>query len=91
LAFRPEESATGEWVRLIPRDRLLTETDAPWLTMPGAPDPRRNEPANVGLTLAWIAERRGEPVEPLARAIAENYDRIFPRGEGLPPRLELAL
>jgi TatD DNase family protein len=91
LAFRPEESATGEWVRLIPHDRLLTETDAPWLTMPGAPDPRRNEPANVGLTLAWIAERRGEAIEPLARTIAENFDRVFPRGEGLPPRLELAL
>ena len=91
LAFRPEESATGEWVRLVPRDRLLTETDAPWLTMPGAPDPRRNEPANVGLTLAWIAERRGEPVEPLDLGIAENYDRIFPPAVTLPPRLELAL
>lgn len=91
LAFRPEEAATGEWVRLIPRDRLLTETDAPWLTMPGAPDPRRNEPANVALTLAWVAERRGEPLEPLARTIAENYDRIFPRGGGQSQRLELAL
>ena len=59
--------------------------------MPGAPDPRRNEPANVALTLAWIAERRGEPVEPLALAIAENYDRIFPRDAALAPRLELAL
>jgi TatD DNase family protein len=91
LAFRPEESATGEWVRFIPQDRLLTETDAPWLTMPGAPDPRRNEPANVALTLAWVAERRGEALEPFARTIAENFDRIFPRGAGLPARLELAL
>lgn len=91
LAFRTEESATGEWVRLIPRDRLLTETDAPWLTMPGAPDPRRNEPGNVAITLAWIAEHRAESIEVLAEAIAGNFDRIFPRSDTLPPRLELAV
>ena len=79
LAFRPEERATAEWIRLIPADRLLTETDAPWLTMPGAPDPSRNEPANVALTLAWIAERRGEAVGDLAAAISATYDRAFPR------------
>lgn len=91
LAFRPEESATGEWIRLVPRDRLLTETDAPWLTMPGAPDPRRNEPANVALTLAWVAAHRGEAADELGAVIAQNFDRIFPRDVTLPPRLELAL
>lgn len=79
LAFRPVEAATAAWVRDVPRDRLLTETDAPWLVMPGAPDPGRNEPANVALTLAWAADRRGEPVGELAAAIVGNYDRIFPR------------
>ena len=54
LAFRPEEAATGDWVRGVPADRLLTETDAPWLVIPGAPDSRRNEPANVRLTLSWL-------------------------------------
>jgi TatD DNase family protein len=79
LVFRPEERATADWVRSIPLDRLLTETDAPWLAMPGAHDPNRNEPANVALTLAWIAERRDEPIELLAEAISANYDRAFPR------------
>ena len=79
LVFRPEERATAEWIQMIPTDRLLTETDAPWLTMPGAPDPSRNEPANVALTLAWIAERRGEAVGDLATAISATYDRAFPR------------
>jgi TatD DNase family protein len=91
LAFRPEESATREWVRLVPRDRLLTETDAPWLTMPGAPDPRRNEPANVALTLDWVAAQRGEGADELGEVIAQNFDRIFPRSATLPARLELAL
>jgi TatD DNase family protein len=44
----------------IPLDRILAETDSPYL----APQPRRgraNEPANVMLTLATLAELRGEP------------------------------
>lgn len=79
LVFRPEERATAEWIRLIPAHRLLTETDAPWLTMPGAPDLNRNEPANVALTLAWVAERRGEAVNDLAATISATYDLAFPR------------
>lgn len=78
LAFRSEEGATAEWVRAVPGERLLTETDAPWLVMPGAPDQRRNEPANVRLTLEWVATRRGEDQAALAAQIVANFDRIFP-------------
>ena len=66
----------------MPVDRLLTETDAPWLAMPGAPDPRRNEPANVRLTLAWLAERRNADPARLATQLVQNFDRIFPPGGG---------
>ncbi len=49
LCFRKGEEATAESVRLVPADRLLVETDAPYLSAPGAPR-RRNEPAWVRIT-----------------------------------------
>jgi TatD DNase family protein len=58
----------------IPQDRILAETDSPYL----APQPRRgrpNEPANVVLILAALAELRGEP--DLERRIDENATRAF--------------
>ncbi len=79
LVFRPEERATASWVRSVPADRLLTETDAPWLAMPGAPDSSRNEPTNVALTLAWVAAQRGEEPDALAATISATYDRALPR------------
>jgi len=89
-AGEPEIVAIGEtgidtkrnfapWVRSVPADRLLTETDAPWLAMPGAPDSSRNEPTNVALTLAWVAAQRGEEPDALAATISATYDRALPR------------
>jgi len=68
--------ALREAARFVPRDRLLVETDAPFL----APIPyrgRRNEPALVVQTAALLAELRGEPIAALARATAENTRRLF--------------
>jgi TatD DNase family protein len=59
-----------------PPDRLLVETDAPFL----APVPhrgRRNEPAFVYDTAAELARRRGEPLAELARRTSENARRVF--------------
>ncbi len=59
-----------------PPDRLLIETDAPFL----APVPhrgRRNEPAFVRETATLLAWQRGEPFEELARRTSENARRVF--------------
>jgi TatD DNase family protein len=60
----------------IPLDRLLVETDSPYL----APTPyrgKRNEPAHVRLTAACLAESRGISKEELAQATTANARRLF--------------
>jgi len=60
----------------VPPDRLLAETDSPYL----APQPRRgrrNEPANVVHTLAVLAEVRGVDPAELERTIDENATGVF--------------
>ncbi len=63
----------------IPRDRLLAETDSPYLA-PQAVRGRRNEPAFVMHTLAELADARGDDVAELERVLDENASRVF----GLP-------
>lgn len=65
-----------ELVPVVPEDRLLVETDAPYLS----PVPHRgkpNEPANVALVGAAVAEARGEPVEAVAEATRGNARRLL--------------
>ena len=62
--------------RVTPADRLLLETDAPYL----APVPfrgKRNEPAYVAHTARALAEARGEDVAQLAAATTANFERLF--------------
>jgi len=75
LVFRAGEEASGEVARVVPDDRLLVETDAPYLAPPRTP--RRNEPASVRETVVWLAAQRGREVAPLGRDLAANYERIF--------------
>lgn len=59
-----------------PLDRLLLETDAPYL----APVPergKRNEPAHVALTAACLAEARGTSLEFIAEQTTQNAQRLF--------------
>ena len=65
-------------VREAPADKLLVETDCPYL----APVPlrgKRNEPACVTYIAAKIAEIRGETIEDVARYTTENAERLYPK------------
>lgn len=62
--------------RRVPLDRLLIETDSPYL----APVPyrgKRNQPAYVAHVAAGIAQLRGVPVEDVAAATTANFFRLF--------------
>ena len=77
LAFRRGEESTGDVVPIVPPDRLLSETDSPFLSPPGAPK-GRNEPAFVGITCAWIGERRAAAESPWAEGdLVAAYDATF--------------
>ena len=63
-------------LRLVPDDRLLVETDSPFL----APIPfrgKRNEPAHVRLVAEKVAEVRGQSLEAVAKLTTENALRLF--------------
>ena len=65
-------------VKKIPADRLLVETDAPYLTpAPERNQHRRNEPAFVRSVLLKTAEARGEDPAALAEQIWRNTCRLF--------------
>jgi len=68
-----------ETARALPLDRILIETDAPFL----APVPhrgRRNEPAYVVETARAIAEIRGVSLVEIGRQTSENFKRLFDTG-----------
>jgi TatD DNase family protein len=72
----PKSEDLREAARALPEDRLLVETDAPYL----APVPRRgkpNRPAYVAHTLAALAEARDTPVDELDRLTTANAARVL--------------
>lgn len=77
VTFRNAENVR-EVARRVPDDRLLVETDCPWL----APVPhrgRRNQPAYVADTAAFLAQLRGTAAEELAATTTANFRRLFAR------------
>jgi TatD DNase family protein len=80
ITFPPRKGKTGgdydEIIRYLPADRILSETDAPYV----APAPyrgKRNEPLFVIEVTKKLAEIKGLTVEAMAEQILENAKRIF--------------
>lgn len=76
----PKAAAMQEAVRQVPLDRLLLETDGPFL----APVPRRgkrNEPQLMLHTAQKVAELKGVAIEEVARATTANAEKLFRLGE----------
>jgi TatD DNase family protein len=74
----PKSTENRDIARDLPADRLLVETDAPYL----APVPfrgKRNEPAHVAHTAARLAEVRGLDVAALTELTTANFRRLFRR------------
>jgi len=72
----PKAGILAEIARSVPADRILVETDCPYL----APVPfrgKRNEPAFVMETARFLADNRGISLEQLARETSENFTRLF--------------
>jgi TatD DNase family protein len=72
----PKSTALRDAARDVPAERLLIETDSPYL----APIPfrgTRNEPGYVVKTLALVAELRGVTRDSLAAQLVNNYDELF--------------
>ena len=70
----------NELVADIPDDRLLIETDAPYLqprTITPRPPTRRNEPANLIWVARKIAQARGQSVEHIRAVTTANARRVF--------------
>jgi TatD DNase family protein len=72
----PNARALPDVARFVPADRLVVETDCPFLP----PQPyrgKRNEPAYVAITAARVAELRGEPLDRLAAQMSDNARALF--------------
>ena len=72
----PKSEELREIAKTVPHDRMIVETDAPYL----APKPfrgKRNEPAYVAHTAAVLAETIGVSAEEIARITTENAFRVF--------------
>ncbi|MCZ0961182.1 TatD family hydrolase [Paracoccus benzoatiresistens] len=78
IAAFPRSSELREIFAAAPMDRILVETDSPYL----APPPhrgKRNEPAYVAKTAAILAEAFGMEYPQLAAQTSANFDRLFPK------------
>jgi TatD DNase family protein len=67
-------------INIIPADRLVVETDCPFLP-PQSRRGQRNEPSYIPLTVQALAQIRGVPAEDLARMTTDNARKLFRLGD----------
>ena len=86
LVFRRGEEASADVARLVPGERLLIETDSPYLAPPGVPrgsvpgfGGRRNSPPWVRVTGEWLAQQRGQRPDSIGSGLVAAYDATFRR------------
>jgi TatD DNase family protein len=72
----PKNDANRAAARAVPSDRIVVETDAPYLA-PKSRRGERNEPAFLAETLAVVARERGVSTDELARTTSDNATRLF--------------
>jgi TatD DNase family protein len=72
----PSARELADAAKRVPDERLLVETDAPYLT-PQAVRKQRNEPAYVAYTAAFLAQLRGVDVDELGATLERNAARVF--------------
>jgi TatD DNase family protein len=72
----PNAHELADAARRVPDERLLVETDAPYLT-PQRVRSQRNQPAFAAHTLAFLAELRGVAAGELAAVVQRNSERLF--------------
>ncbi len=84
LVFRRGEEASAQVARLVPVERLLIETDSPYLAPPGVPrgsvpgfGGRRNSPPWVRVTGEWLARQRGVSPDSIGTGLVAAYDATF--------------
>ena len=75
LTFKKSEALRSLAAKL-PSDRIMVETDSPYLA-PGKFRGKRNEPAYVVEVAKVLAESRGVSVEEISRQTTENFFRLF--------------
>ena len=91
IAAFPKSDALRAIARDVPLDRILVETDAPYLAPP-PPRGEPNEPAHVRHTAARLAPLFGLDEAAFASRTTENFHRLFPRAvpriaPGVDPRI----
>ena len=75
LTFKKSQALRDRAAEL-PADRILVETDAPYLA-PGKFRGKRNEPSYVVETAKVLAETRGVSLDEISRQTTENFFRLF--------------